>query len=112
VVPPPKKNFRQNIEYKGLIFKIFRNKDLARLSPTLGAALFTPKVLSGVTKKFNIPSFRIIVLAGDSFQIFEFKGVIRKIFRNKELACLASSLDLTGGLTADCLNFVLSKSAD
>jgi len=25
---------------------------------------------------------------------------------------LASSLDLTGGLTADCLNFVLSKSAD
>jgi hypothetical protein len=37
-------------------------------------------------------------LAGNFFQIFEFKGVIRKIFPNKELACLASSLDLTGGL--------------
>src|SRR5208282_4688398 len=34
---------------------------------------------------FNIHPFRIIDLAGNSFQIFEFKGVIRKIFRNKEL---------------------------
>jgi hypothetical protein len=35
------------------------------------------------------------------------------MFRNKELACWAHSLDFGGGdLTADCLNFVLSKSAD
>jgi len=32
--PPPPPNLRQNIEYKGLSFKIFRDKDLARLSPT------------------------------------------------------------------------------
>ena len=40
VVPPPKKNLRQNIEYKGLSFKIFRNKDLARLSPALASRFF------------------------------------------------------------------------
>jgi hypothetical protein len=36
-------------------------------------------------------------LAGNSFQIFEFKGVIRKILRNKELACLAHSQDSSRG---------------
>ena len=35
------------------------------------------------------------------------------MFRKKGLACLAYSLDLTGGgLTADPLNFVFLKSAD
>jgi hypothetical protein len=53
--------------------------------------------LPGVTKKFSIPPFRITDLAGNSFQIFEFKGVIRKIFRNKELACLACSQDFGTG---------------
>jgi len=92
--------------------KVFRNKDLARL-PHFGCGLFTPKVLSGVTIFFISRPFRIIDLAGNSFQIFEFKGFIRKIFRNKELACWAHSQDFgKGGLTADCLNFVLSKSAD
>jgi hypothetical protein len=102
---------RQRFESKGLIVKVFRNKDLARLS-SLWSGLFTPKVLSGVTIFFISRSFRIIYLAGNSFQIFEFKGVIRKIFRNKELAWQFSSLDFGRGLTADCLNFVLSKSAD
>src|ERR1039458_5585213 len=37
-------------------------------------------------------------LAGNSFQIFEFKGVIHKILRNKELACWAHSQDFGRGL--------------
>src|ERR1017187_6715364 len=36
-------------------------------------------------------------LAGNSFQIFEFKGVIHKILRNKELACWAHSQDFGRG---------------
>ena len=40
----------------------------------------------GVAKKLIFLSFRTIGLAKNSFQIFGFKGVIRKIFRNKELA--------------------------
>ena len=37
-------------------------------------------------KRNNFRSFRIIDLAKNSRQIFEFKGLIRKIFRNKDLA--------------------------
>jgi len=37
-------------------------------------------------------------LAGNSFQFFDFKGVICKILRNKELACLAYWQDFGGGL--------------
>jgi hypothetical protein len=81
--------------------KVFRNKDLARL-PQFGCGLFTPKVLSGVTRILIYLSFRIIDLAGNCFQIFEFKGVICKIFRTKKLACLAYSEDFGGGAwTAD-----------
>jgi hypothetical protein len=36
-------------------------------------------------KKLIYQSFRIIDLAKKSFQIFGFKGVIRKIFRNEDL---------------------------
>ena len=36
-------------------------------------------------EKINNQSFRIIDLAKKTFQIFGFKGVIRKIFRNKDL---------------------------
>jgi len=39
-----------------------------------------------VAKKSKYRSFRIIYLAKKSFQIFGSKGLIRKIFRNKELA--------------------------
>ena len=39
----------------------------------------------GVAKKLICRPFRIIDLAKNSFQIFGFKGAIRKIFRNKDL---------------------------
>jgi hypothetical protein len=39
------------------------------------------------TKKLHSPIFRIIELGEKSPQIFEFKGLICKIFRNKDLAC-------------------------
>jgi hypothetical protein len=39
---------------------------------------------------FLLRSFGIIGLGGNSRQIYGFKGVIRKIFRNKELATLNS----------------------
>ena len=39
-----------------------------------------------ISEKNIFRSFRIIGLAKNSRQIFEFKGLIRKIFRNKDLA--------------------------
>src|SRR5208283_438278 len=39
-----------------------------------------------LSEKKYLRSFRIIGLAKNSRQIFEFKGLIRKIFRNKDLA--------------------------
>jgi hypothetical protein len=44
------------------------------------------------------PTIGITELQAKTTKIFEFKGVIRKIFRNKELACLTSSQDFGRGL--------------
>jgi len=65
---------------------------MLELTKGLWRTLTTPE--RDTRHKFFISRpFRIIYLAGNSFQIFEFKGVICKIFRNKELAGLASSQD-------------------
>jgi hypothetical protein len=39
------------------------------------------------SKNFVPRSFEIIGLGENSRKIFDFKGLIRKIFRNKDLAC-------------------------
>src|SRR5450755_3751937 len=54
--------------------------------PPLTLGLLLHPLTMGVVKKSIYRSFRIIDLAKSSFQIFGFKGVTRKILRNKELA--------------------------
>jgi hypothetical protein len=55
---------------------------------TLGHSLFTLELISVANfgNFFLLRSFKIIDLEKNSRKIFEFKGLICKIFRNKDLA--------------------------
>jgi hypothetical protein len=72
----------QNIESKGLICKICRNKDLAaKIGPK--TALFAYILREFF---FSLDAFGISNLDKKSRKISEFKGLIAKIFVNQDLA--------------------------
>jgi hypothetical protein len=53
--------------------------------------------------------FRIIVLAGNGRQIFEFKGLIRKILRNKDLGSVSGARSEVSGRFEIGSSFYLCK---
>ena len=70
------------MEFKGLIGKICRNKDLA-------AKIGLKTALCAYALReffFNLDTFRISNLDRKSRKILEFKGLIAKIFINQDLA--------------------------
>ena len=77
---------------------MLRNKDLEvffSLFPNLRWPVSSERIWR---PKLIVWSFRIIDLTGNYFQIFDFKGIICKILRSKELAWGVVLLDFSCGV--------------